>query len=102
MPRAFLWAWIARQVPLRAALARLASSERCAVRSRDRQRPVAIPWVRSQARAARQYDAVLRVHARHARSVVQARISAQAREEVALLAVGRISRAAGCPRRAVH
>ena len=46
--------------------------------------------------AARQRRALLRVPARHARPVVQARLSAQASEEMAVLAVGGISRAARC------
>ena len=58
------------------------------VRCRRGQRTLAIPWLRCLACLASIERAVFRISARHAGSVVQARISGKASEEVALLALG--------------
>ncbi|CCD39174.1 FIG00456118: hypothetical protein [Candidatus Paraburkholderia kirkii UZHbot1] len=86
-------------VPAARALARGACEP---LRCRDRQRTLAIPELRRLESVAGRQRAVLHVSARHARSVVQAHLPAQASEEMPLLAVGRISRAARCAPRALH
>ena len=64
------------------------ASARCRLRRGDRQRPLAVHRLRRVARLAAVADALFRLHARHARSVVQAPLSAQAPEEMAVLALG--------------
>jgi asparagine synthetase B (glutamine-hydrolysing) len=72
------------------------------LRCGDRAGCLAIQQLRRVASVARDCDALLRVHARDARSVVQAHLPAEAHQEIALLAVGRIPRAARCRCGALH
>src|SRR5262245_61511832 len=65
-------------------------------------RPLAIPGSRGATCIARLGHPIFRVHPRHARSVVQARLSAETPQEAAVLAMGRVPRAARCTGHAVH
>ena len=80
----------------------VAARARAALRRRRRQRLVAIRQLRHVARVQAHRHAVLRVHARHARSLVQAHVPGETSEEMAVLAVGRLPRVARRARRAVH
>src|SRR5450755_269891 len=63
---------------------------------------MAVRELRNLARAESLTRALLRVRAWHARPLVQAPLSIETCQEMALLAVGRISRIARCARGAVH
>src|SRR5262249_22335097 len=80
----------------------LAARQRTRLRCGGRQRPVAVPRLCNLAGAQGRRGPLLRLHARHARPLVQAPLSAQASQEMAVLALGGVPRAARRARGAVH